>query len=150
MIHDIVENTMTRKERQLAAFKDDVHHMTNQLQTVLGFMELGDYDKALIALHQHILHIRELATHVAGTPEAVTMLSGLADLDKTVRIVPKHTVVEVTSGASPKTMIVTQPGTDMRVIVQPRIAAHKTNKNIKKPATSAVVGKRKKPPHPAL
>lgn len=143
----IVDNIAEAKERRLKEYKDDIHKMTNQLQVVLGFMEMGEHDKALLSLHEHILQIRGVATRLAGTPEAVTMLSGIADLDKTVRIVPKNTTVEVVSGDAPKTLIVTHPTTEMHVKasvpVSVKIAAHKKDagpsKKIKKVA--------KKPPH---
>jgi hypothetical protein len=45
----------------LQPLKDSVHRLTNHLQSTLGFLELQNYDQAMLSLHTAILGAVELS-----------------------------------------------------------------------------------------
>jgi hypothetical protein len=91
--------------------RESVFRITNHLQAVLGFLQLGQsetdmlaaqayYDKALLALHETIQEVKSLAVHLSA--RAKVQLVGLELIDS-IRIEAKSIdiragVVNVRSG----------------------------------------------------
>ena len=73
--------------------KDSVYRIENHLQCVLGHMDIEQYDKALVSLHETILETSNLAKELSQ--RTTLQLIGLDAIEK-VRIETKQ--VDISAG----------------------------------------------------
>lgn len=85
VVAKVLDSATEGKEQRLKSYKNDIHRMTNQLQVVLGNMEMGEHEKALASLQEHITLVHAVATRLAAQKDVTDTPSPEAQASKKIK-----------------------------------------------------------------